>query len=212
MKPTDPRRSHPDDILTAAYLDGTLPPEAKDRFELHLAECGGCRAGVSLLAGAEAETAIDAPREMLNRALAGAADGAGRRTWAPRAAAVAAAAILLVAGGLWVRSTLESPAARVERGGTSAMEALSPLPGAVVEPSRISFLWSAVAGADRYIVRIEDSEGLPVAEFTSRRAGEPIPWPAATPTPAPGRYLWSVRALALDRELAGTRPVAFEVR
>ena len=39
-----------------------------------------------------------------------------------------------------------------------------------------------------------------------------LAWPADRPLLPAGTYLWSVRALVLDRVLAETRPVPFEIR
>ena len=58
--------------------------------------------------------------------------------------------------------------------------------------------------APLYIV---EHEGL-----ETRLPGGPLAWPADRPPPPAGTYLWSVRALALDRVLAESRPVAFEIR
>jgi len=208
---TVPGSRHPDEIETAAYLDGTLRAEARDRVEAHLAVCGDCRAGVSLLVSDDPGVAEPPPREMLARAIAGTTRPERSFAWLPGSAAAAAAILILAAIGLWIRSSPPSARAPVVRGEPGVLMALAPVSGAVVESSRISFLWSPVDGADRYVVSVEDASGLPVKEFTSRRAGEPVAWPAAAPGLPPGRYLWTVRALAMDRAIAETRPIAFEV-
>jgi len=209
--------THPEEMVTAAYLDGTLPLDAREDFEAHLAACGPCRAGVSLLARRDDEQDRP-PREMIEKArteeavvvLRPRTGGSGIRV----PATLAAAAIVAVAIGLWLRGswTLAPPPAPIERSDAGTLRALSPSPGAIIESGSLSFIWSAVEGADRYAVTVQDAEGRTIAAFESRRAGEPIVWPSESPRPAEGTYLWSVRALALDRVLAETRPIAFKVR
>jgi hypothetical protein len=212
-----PIGSHPDETVTAAYLDGTLPEGGRDRFEAHLAACDPCRAGVALLprpgiAGSYEEP----PPEMVERARRGAAavPGAGTvRGRSLRPGLLAAAAVVAVAGGLWLRGALapSAPPPPVERGPESALRPVYPPAGAVVEAGAIAFVWSAVEGAERYVVTVQDAQGRTVATIESRAAGDPVRWPEGTGVPASGTYLWSVRALALDRIVAESRPVAFQV-
>jgi hypothetical protein len=198
---------HPDETATAAYLDGTLPEGGRDRFEVHLAACDACRAGVALLTRPSQQ---EPPREMVERARRAAAV----RSRSLRPGLLAAAAVVAVASGLWLRGALvpSSPPPPVERGSESDLRPVFPPAGAVVEAGAIAFAWSAVPGAERYVVMVQDAQGRTVATIESRTAGDPVRWPEGAGLPAPGTYLWSVRALALDRIVAESRPVAFQVR
>jgi putative zinc finger protein len=218
---TTPAADHPDAIATAAYLEGTLSPVARDDFEAHLATCDECRAGVSLLrldAGRDLEAA---PPEMLRRArsLAPPSVHAGslRRTVLPAGLAaglVAAAGLALWMGG-WVgpRSPRSGLPSSVEReGALPSLQALSPARGETVDAARLAFRWNPVDGADRYVVILLDVGGTEVAALEARLPGGHVPWPADRPLLPAGTYLWSVRALVLDRVLAETRLIPFEIR
>jgi anti-sigma factor RsiW len=198
--------THPDETLTAAYLDGTLPEGKRDRFEEHLAACDPCRAGVALLARPSHQ---EPPLEMVERARR----GRMVRSRSHRPALLAAAAMVAVAGALWLRGALipSAPPPPGARGPESELSPVSPPAGAVVDAGAIAFVWSAVRGADRYVVTVQDAQGRTIATIESRTAGDPIRWPEGTAVPAPGTYLWSVRALALDRVVAESRPLAFQV-
>lgn len=208
-------QSHPDDVVTAAYLDGALTDSDRDRFEAHLAACPSCRDGVALLATAEAPVE-KLPAAWIERARGGSptVSTSARR---PRRFAVgllAAGIVLAVGGGLALR--LLAPAGQhppIERGAVaSGLRALEPHGGATLDTGRPDFTWSPQEGADRYVVTVSESDGRIAGTFDARAAGAPVSWPAERPPLPPGTYLWSVRAMALDRVVAETRPVPFELR
>jgi hypothetical protein len=218
MLDRDPNRSsqeHPDDVVTASYLEGSLGGEARDRVEAHLALCADCRAGLALLAldrqpGQEPVSSdeLAAFREAAKAPPRGRKARRARR-WLLAAAAVAVAAI----GVTW---WLAPPGSRVpslvERdGGAGPLHAVYPVAGSVVAAGDLAFRFTPVPGADRYLVKVADGSGRSLAAIESRAAGEPVAWPGDRPVPR-GTLLWSVQALRLDRVLAETRPVAFECR
>jgi putative zinc finger protein len=226
--------AHPGAETTAAWLDGTLAAGERDAVEAHLAGCDECRSGVALLRLGDDARAESPSVEMLRRArdLGGARvlEDAQALDSAPNAAAhrprrrfaipAALAATLLVAGALALWLGSGRPAGRgpdgrvpVERSeGPAVLEALSPAGGRPIEAARLAFDWRPAAGADRYVVTILDAGGSEVAAFDTRDPGGHLAWPADRPPLPSGTYLWSVRALALDRVLAETRPAPFEVR
>jgi anti-sigma factor RsiW len=213
---SDPHSAHPDEVVIASYLDGTLPGAARDGLEAHLAGCDACRRGVAQLAFADPAGTEAVPADLLARARQAPAappraSGGSRAGWA----LAAAAAIVLVAGGAMALRTLApgSPPAPVERGaGTTSLRTIQPAAGSSIARDSLSFVWSRAEGADRYQVVVTDAAGRLVESFESREAGRPVAWPAGRPLPPPGPYLWSVRGLAADRVVIETRPVPFELR
>jgi len=224
---TTPFADHPDAIATAAYLDGTLSDVPRDDFEAHLAACDECRAGVAILRLSPEGDAEAAPPEMLRRARSLATLPA--RPLRRIALAAGLAAGLLAAAGLaiWMggwagfRAPQTGPSSAdvpetgssVEREGAGpALQALGPARGETVDAAHLAFHWSPVDGADRYVVNLLDAAGNEVATLETSPPGGQVPWPADRPLLPAGTYLWSVRALVLDRVLAETRPIPFEVR
>ncbi|MGH9867120.1 MAG: zf-HC2 domain-containing protein [Candidatus Polarisedimenticolia bacterium] len=210
--------AHPDDVITAAYLEGTLSPAERSRVEAHLADCSPCRAGVILLAGSMEENP-PVPREMRERALAvparePATASASGRWWSMLPAGVGVIGLLMLVAGLSLRTGVAPPPppVPVERSAPAALEALTPAAGEVLEVASIAFTWSEVPEADRYEVNVLDAQGRTIMVLESRRPWPPVTWPGERPLPPPGTYLWSVRALSLDRVVAETRPRFFVVQ
>jgi putative zinc finger protein len=215
---TTPIGEHPEPITTAAYLDGTLPQPARDALEAHLAACDECRAGVALLRLRD-ESAAEVPADMLRRLreLGTAPSRARSQHWFALPASLAAGLLAAAGLALWLRAGAgpggAGPGTPVERQGTgAAIEALSPARGAAVDAPRLAFRWSPVDGADRYVVSVLDASGTEIATLEATPQGDQVSWPTDRPLPPAGTYLWSVRALVLDRVLAETRPVPFEIR
>ncbi|HZN04044.1 MAG TPA: zf-HC2 domain-containing protein [Candidatus Polarisedimenticolia bacterium] len=219
---------HPDEQTTAAYLEGRLPQAARDGVEAHLAACDTCRSGVALLRLGEEESDETVPPAALRRAR-GLAAGQTRRFVLPAGLAaglLAALGLTIWLGGRGANRAAGGPEgaaeAPVERdAGAPALEAISPARGDVVPAGSLAFRWKTVAGADRYVVTLLDAGGAGIAAIETGPPTGPLAknestialdWPADRPLPAAGTYLWTVRALALDRVLAETRPVPFEVR
>ena len=206
---------HPDEQVTASYLDGMLPPAARDRFEAHLSRCGHCREGLTLLAplvagmNAAGVRGEPVPSEFIDDALAQTAPASGR--FRLMAAAAVVFMVAISAGSWWVRQTPGSdPAIYREAGERSSLNP-RPEPGAVVHAAGLSFTWDPVEGADRYVVTVMRDELLLLT--TEVPAGmNSTRWPADRPLPSPGRLRWQVKALALDRVVAQSRSVPFEVR
>ena len=202
-------RSHPDDVITAAYLDGALVESERERFESHLADCDVCRAGVVLLRVGDEEPAA-APAEWVARAR-DAAPRTSRSYARPLGWAAAAAAAILLVGGLALRvppTPAPSPAFRSE--GETALAPLHPAAGSHVAPGALRFRWAPVPGADRYRVtlRTATGESLGTVEVPGDRSE--LTWEGAAPPPA--TLLWTVEALSLDRVIAASRPTPFAVR
>jgi hypothetical protein len=198
--------AHPDEMLAAAWLDGTLPPDRRDVMEAHLAGCAECRLSLTALA-MESGAAAAPPAALLDRA----------RDHTPaalrRAGLAAAAALLLIlAGGWWLAQRPAGSPDPIYRGHADGLfKDLVPAPGATLAAAEARFGWSPVAGADRYTLVVTRPDTSVVLMLMVRPEGVPAAWPQGEP-PLPGEYLWTVRALAVDREIAITRPIPFTLQ
>ena len=219
---------HPDEIVTASYLDGSLPAETRETLEAHLADCESCRLGVVLLQG-ELHGAADrkgsgerVPAEFIARALRrDPIESRGStlrrmKQWNVSVAAAAVIAIALVATW-WMltgeRDATSSKRAAEYRGADGGFSGeLSPARGAVVSADDLVFSWSAVEGADRYSVSVLGPGGEVVVSIETRADQRSARWPPDHPLPSRGPLIWKVRAFALDRVIAETRPIPFEIK
>lgn len=211
--------AHPDEILTAAYLDGGLAPAARDSVEAHLASCDPCRAGVTLLrsgGGPATEDADQVPSELLVKARTGAAHPLGLSSRALAAAAI----LLLCAAG--VAAWRLAPAGEPRE---SSVILRDPAEGSVVPPAPVSpgsaaviprvgivFAWTSVPGADRYIITVLGVSGETIATLEAAAGQTSARWPSHLDPPPPGPLIWKVRAVSLDRTLAESHPVSLTVR
>ena len=201
---------HPDEMVTASYLEGSLAGPERDRFEAHLATCDLCRDGVTLLRSGEGDGPA-VPAEALRRA------GVSQRGgWSPRGRlllGVAASLLLIsaVAVGVLRFGSAHRPAPSPIRGNPPVFSGLSPSGSTLVPPSHVIFRWSPVEGADRYELSVFDASGAKVAQATLESKDNSAPWPEDAPPPTAGSYLWKIRAMALDRVVAESEPVPFEV-
>ena len=210
---------HPDEIVTASYLDGTLPDRERARFEGHLAACQSCRDGVVLLKTAGIGTNEDdaygavVPAEFLAQARGAAvASTAPVSTTGAAWKLAAAAAILLAVSLAFWRPWRDEPQAKYRGETVESFGSVTPGTGAIVSAEELVFVWQAVPGADRYEVELLSSTGESV--FTTAVGARQLSarWPRDRAWPDAGPLMWKVRARALDRVLAETRPIPFEVR
>jgi len=204
-------QAHPDEVVTASYLDGTLAGSERDRFEAHLAGCDLCRAGVTLLRSAPEESPA-VTVEALQRA--GAASGKGA-PWSPgrRWLAMAASLLLIsaVAVGVLRYGSGRRMASSPMRGTPPMFSKLSPSGNSLVPPSHVIFRWAPVEAADRYELSVFDASGKKVAQALVDAKETSTLWPEDSPPPTPGSYIWKIRAMALDRVVAESDPIPFEV-
>jgi len=181
--------SHPDAVRIAAYADGTLAGQERAALEAHLADCAECRA-----------EATDVALLLRDH------DTAGRwRIAIPAAAAVAAAALVLIAGPLTDRGP--DGVDRLRPGSTAGREAVPRievvLPGAAVPIAADSprFVWRA-AGADaRYHFTLTEESGQVVWEGQLGDTVLVLP-PHEASLEADMRYLWYVDASLPDGRVA----------
>ena len=163
----------PDEHLIAGYVDGGLDSAARERMELHLADCGGCLDLVALLCR-ERTSAADEPQAPVRVAQARAvATRPARYTWrfAPQWAAAAVMVLvvpLLVQVGRDLNRSAEGQggpapsAVRKSDATADALQILVPGAGSAVDAQRAQFRWAAVAGSPYYDVRIVTDDGAVV--------------------------------------------------
>lgn len=202
---------HPDEWVTASYLEGNLAGPERERFEAHLASCDLCRDGVTLLRSAEDDGAA-VPPEALRRARAvSAPSGGSSRNRLLLGVAASLLIISAVAVGVLRFGSGHRPAPSPIRGNPPTFTGLFPSGNTLVSPSHVIFRWSPVEGADRYELSVFDAAGKKVAQATLDSKDVSAPWPEDAPPPTAGSYLWKIRAMALDRAVAESDPIAFEV-
>jgi hypothetical protein len=193
--PRDPSRADctaPEQL--AAVADQSLPDAERERVLSHVAGCARCRDDLNVLRAVER-----AGRE--TAATTGVVDLSARRRH-PWRRALAAAAVLLVASGVW--STLregERPA-DVARG-----EAPVRLVGPAGDvPSATPLRWHLVPDASRYEVSVLNAGGQAVFEATT--TDTVVALPDSTQFVPRADYYWTVRAVLQDgsgREAPPTR-------
>lgn len=163
----------PDESRIAGYVDGGLDDAARQELELHLADCGHCLALVGLLSRERhASTAEPVPAQVLVQARARQMRAPERRwqfapQWAAAAALVLAVPLLLQLGrspdaGLEGQGRPVQPVTRTFASPADALQVLAPRAGTTLDPERVQFRWTAVAGSPYYDVRIVTDDGAVV--------------------------------------------------
>jgi hypothetical protein len=70
--------------------------------------------------------------------------------------AIAAALVLMIGSGVWLRS--RAPSRDVERGSSAALSVVSPA-GSVPAGAPVRFVWHTLAGATAYVLQVVDADG-----------------------------------------------------
>jgi hypothetical protein len=191
---TEPRAECIAPERLAALASGALTGPERERVLAHVAECARCRADLNVLraverAGAETVAASDVV----------AIESRRRHPWGR---ALAAAAVLLVASGLWSTLRDDERPADVARG-ESPVRVIGPAGDATpATPLR----WHVVPGASRYEVSVLNAGGQAVFEATTTDTAVILP-DTARLVPST-EYYWTVRAVFQDgsgREAPPTR-------
>ena len=164
---------HPEAGSIAAYVDSSLDPGLRPVLEAHLADCARCRREV-----AEVSRLVRTlPR---------------RPSW-QIIGPIAAAAVLLIAVGLWQLSPDQASSARALRE-SAITTAPAPVPVAPVgQVARVgSISWTSVPGADRYRLRLFDAAGVVVWETEAADTASQLP--SALRLEQGQSYFWKVEA------------------
>jgi hypothetical protein len=161
---TEPSAECPSDDLVASYLDGTLEPDARRRFEEHVAHCARCTELIGAVMRSEA-LATDSADELL---VARAFQLVSRRSRFRAASLWASAATLLLGIGLVAtlglppQTTDDAPTVRGSRlvdRGAEVPKITVPSERTSIEPEHLAVSWSAVPAARYYEVRVLDDDG-----------------------------------------------------
>ncbi len=189
-----------DEDLLAAFADGSLDGDAREKGLQHLATCGHCRRAVASLASA------------LNDPTVAAAAGKGRgsvRRWTRLAVPAAAAAVLAIA--ILTRQVGDGRPPVTHRAppitATAQPEAISPV-GAGSRPDRVR--WSAVAGAELYRVTLFQADGQALYEVETRDTA--VALPDSLQLTSGHSYLWRVEARTGWNRWSASRLFEFSIR
>lgn len=165
--------SHLEAGRISAYVDSTLDPSLRPELEAHLADCARCRREV-----------VEVSR--LVRTLP------RRPSW-QIIGPIAAAAVLLIAVGVWQLGPDQASNGPVLRE-SAITTALAPVPvapvGQVARADSIS--WTSVPGADRYRLTLFDVGGAVVWETEGADTTSIVP--AAVRLEQGQSYFWKVEA------------------
>ena len=183
-----------DDHLTAhdvaSYVDRTASPGRQAGIVAHLARCADCRDEI-----ADVSQVVAAPARGRRRAL---------HVLLP---AAAAAALLLVWTGAERMPRRDAVVHREEAVTLSAAPRLRAPLGAVAGPP--VFVWTSVAYADRYRVRLHDRNGTNLWEH---EGPDTTAAPPSSLVLAPGAYFWKVEAQTGFERWVSSDLAEFELR
>lgn len=227
----------PDEAQLAAYTDGQLGGGARQRVELHLADCAFCLGQVAfLLRLEEAEAPAEVPLSLLARARARVERQSLQLAWR-WATAAAVAASLALAGVVWFReqripsvSPKSSPAPpkriasppvapsrppsatpRTVRKGEKeefVPEVLFPREGASVSQEQLDFQWKPVPRTVFYEIRVVTEAGDLVWE--ARATDTSARLPRQIQLQAGQKYFVWVHAYLPEGKTVKSKAVAFK--
>ena len=182
-------QTHAEPHEVTAYLEATLSPADRARFEAHLADCEPCAAEL-----------VEVMR--LQRG-----SRSSRTGWIGLAAAAAIAVVLLAPRLAHEPSVTTSPV-RGDSLPAATLVLVTPSDGAELrEPPLLA--WRPVMGAAAYRVLVSRADGDSVwAETTRDTTAAP---PAAALVPSPEPYYWYVDALLADGRSVGGPPHRFRL-
>jgi hypothetical protein len=180
----------PDPGLLWSSATGELDPEETAEVMIHVGECAPCGMAWRIardLEDAPAEVAAEAP-----------ARRSRLRTWVPLLAA--AAALVVVAGGLWTqfRKMADAPPPVLRTQQVERVESL--LDESVPLPRTLAVLrWSAGEVEARFNILVTDETGETIARGYDLEAAEfTVPVESLDGVESGGRILWQVTAQVAD--------------
>lgn len=176
----------------SAYIDGRLDAESTSKVEDHLADCNECREELKEVGG------------VLNRSRR------RRRlwTWSPVGLAAAAAVSLLL-----FSSVPSEPAGPILRdapgGGIQVFEAVSPVPGDLLDAANVEFIWRTYPDAATYRINVTTLAGETV--FSRTLVDTAITLPGDIQLNASTAYLWFVDGILETGETITTEVNRFQL-
>jgi len=225
----------PSDVVIAAYLDGSLASDRRDRIQSHLANCDFCRHLIGDIVRAQRTEDALLPPGLLQRAIAQTTSQPRRLGWnlLPVAATLMITGILFAALMLRTPSRVAIPtlAAPVAPEIAKTMPApllgkatpdrvrkplsvqvlpnvVSPRLNSVMAPEGIEFKWQPVPNARYYQLRLASSDGDLVWEGQSEATR--FTFPAAVNLKKGTYFVWVLAQLE-DGQVRKSRPIRFQV-
>jgi anti-sigma factor ChrR (cupin superfamily) len=188
-----------DEDLLAAFADGTVDAEAREKGLQHLATCSYCQRVVASLAAALNDPAV--------AAAAGKGSGSVRR-WTRLAVPAAAAAVLVIA--ILARQVGDGRPSVVHRAppitAAAQPEAIAPV-GVGNRPDRVR--WTVVPGAELYRMTLYQADGAAIYEIETRDTTVAIP--DSVRLMSGNSYLWKVEARTGWNRWSASRLFEFSV-
>lgn len=194
-----------DDLAIADFVEGRLSPEARAPVVTHLLTCAHCRAAVRATGRLLSDAAVATE-------VSGVARAPGGRRWRhwsmPLGAGAAAAAALLLF--LWPRIGDDSGSTPRLRE-PAITRTVAPVPIApVASAAQVDRLvWSSVAGAERYRLRLYDDEGSVLWMAETGDTSVALPDSVVLSPGIP--YFWRVEAQTEWRRWAASDLMEFRV-
>jgi hypothetical protein len=182
-----------DEAVTAAFVEGRLSADERPPVVTHLLKCSRCRAAVTAVGQLLADRTVKA----------GPVQRWGR--WAAPVGAAAAAVLLFV---MWPRAA--DDVAPVLRDSTEASTRTpQPIAPAGSVPLVDRFVWSSVAGAARYRLRLYDAEGSVL--WSTEAADTSVAFPDSVSFATGRKYFWKVEARTEGRRWTTSALAGFQV-
>jgi hypothetical protein len=180
-------QAHLNDEEMAAFVDGGLRTDARERAEEHLADCDDCRALMTAVRGNASPARLD------------------RRVWVVSGLAAAAAIALLL---------IPRPPGREEGTRTRDIEAVgrpavgfaadAPADGATVRTDTLTFRWTPAGGAATYQLTLSAESGAMIWTSQTEATALALPDSVGARLEAGRPYYWQVDAVLPNLRSAST--------
>ena len=191
MKTDELGNGHLNEDQVAGYLDRSLSAGQRELVEGHLADCPECREEIKIAAGL-----IRSGRQL--------------KIWYWGSSIAAAAAVILLVAGPFLRSEPGAPTLRGISGpdaGVRAISAVAPQSGASVNRENLKFVWASIEPDINYRFTLTDLLGEEIWQADIADTAVVLP---SDITLVPGEsYVWLVDALLLDGRSVTTGSQSF---
>jgi hypothetical protein len=196
--------AHVDESVWERLACGELDDAARARAAEHITSCAAC----ATVYRAVSELRSEAQRFDSGAPAPDVRDRARPAWFTSWPGALAAAAVLVLALVGTYRRIGDEPSSTTRAGTGAGVTTIAPAATAPARPAP-DFRWAPVAGADRYQLKLNAADGLPLwtsPDLTTTATG----WPPSV-TVMPGTYFWQVIAFRDDQEVAASPLVRLDL-